>query len=939
MKMQRETGEVTYGSNDSCPKNSSNSYRSTSCHPPPSRVMINSGEYLFNVISILPDAALSINDSGIILSANDKARKVFDLEDTQILHGKSILDFIRQTNGFSKADIIEMIRTSNVPEKIELTLDRLPGDEKWIECTGSVLPYHTKQTLLLVIRDITKQKLLERKFKEYRDIHRVLTENIEDMLILWDNQVRALYVNPAVKTLLGFDRKDYKNILNEPNPLNKIMAGDSVLKIREGKPELTQNAFKELTTRGPLELELLHRDGRPVWTETKFSYLNDSGGRPSGIISITRDITQHKTTKDKLEKSEKFLRAVLNSTTDGILVVDEAGTVVHWNKQFADMWCLPEEILETRNNAYLLEYVSEQMEKSSCFSYDINNVYKTSGNYYDIRRFKDGRVFEQYSSPLIGETTKSGRVWSFRDITERQLSEKALRESEKRLGLALEGADLHLWEFNLRSRELYIRQQLIDDLGYSGHEIQSHADFLEEIMHPDDTIAYKDAIADHTMGLRPYCECSFRLKDASGENRWILLRGKITERDRSGEPLLMNGTYLDITRQKEAEEKSISYEKQLIQAHKMEAIGTLSAGIAHDFNNILGAILLNTQLAIRESPAQSRNRVLLERVVKASNRAKELVTQILQFSRQSEQERKPVEIIPIIKESLKFLRAMISSDIKISHTIKTQCSRVMIDPTQIYQILLNLCTNAEHAMREHGGVLSVELSDIIIDESQAMHNPELQPGMFLNLSVSDTGYGISQEIIDRIFDPFFTTKNPGEGTGMGLSVVHGIVKSYGGTILIESSPSHGTRFDILLPKAEIEMVPEIPESTFIPHGSEHILLVDDEKDLIKIEKQILESLGYRVTGQTDPIGALEYFRENPSGVDIVITDMTMPGMPGTELAMKLKNIRKDLPVILCTGYNVMLSPEKIEDLGIDKLLLKPVGHQALAESIRSVLDT
>ena len=292
-----------------------------------------------------------------------------------------------------------------------------------------------------------------------------------------------------------------------------------------------------------------------------------------------------------------------------------------------------------------------------------------------------------------------------------------------------------------------------------------------------------------------------------------------------------------------------------------------------------------------------------------------------------------MEIVPLFKENIKMLRSMIATNIEIVPEITTSFARVLVDPTHICQVLLNLCTNAEHAMRPGGGVLTVGLSDIHTEGS-----PDLVPGRYLCLVVQDTGAGIGPEIRERIFDPFFTTKGPGEGTGMGLSVVHGIVTGYGGTIRVESEEGRGTRFEVLLPMAEIDVGPDIAEHAEIPGGREHILLVDDEQELLSVGSELLSGLGYRVTGMSCPRRALEFFRDHAPGIDLVITDMTMPGMLGTDLVRDLREVRMDTPVILCTGCNRLATPEKLRELGIDELLLKPVGRRDLAESVRSVLD-
>jgi PAS domain S-box-containing protein len=393
----------------------------------------------------------------------------------------------------------------------------------------------------------------------------------------------------------------------------------------------------------------------------------------------------------------------------------------------------------------------------------------------------------------------------------------------------------------------------------------------------------------------------------------------------------------DISRIKDLEKESLRIQAQLQQAQKMEAIGTLAGGIAHDFNNILSAVIGYTEIAladVAEGTSQHKN---MQEVLKAGSRARDLVKQILTFSRQTEQELKPVQINQIVAETLRLLRASLPTTVKIGQDIQSD-SAAMADPTQIHQVIMNLCTNAAHAMRLKGGHLKLDLSDVALGGSFIEQHPYLPPGMYIKLSVSDTGWGIEKAILDRIFDPFFTTKDRGEGTGMGLAVVLGIIKSHGGTITVESEIGEGSVFNVFLPIIQRDIDQEVRTKVPIPTGNERILFIDDEKALVDLGKQILERLGYEVTLRTSSVEALELFMEQPDKFDLVITDMTMPNMTGDELASKLMNIRADIPVILCTGYSERISKERAHELGIKEFILKPIVMRELAKTVRGVLD-
>ncbi|QTA90383.1 response regulator [Desulfonema magnum] len=379
--------------------------------------------------------------------------------------------------------------------------------------------------------------------------------------------------------------------------------------------------------------------------------------------------------------------------------------------------------------------------------------------------------------------------------------------------------------------------------------------------------------------------------------------------------------------------------KQLRQAQKMEAIGTLAGGIAHDFNNTLGAIIGYAQLTIYKLPGDSPFRHYLDQILNASYRAKDLVYQILMFSRRTEQEKKPVRISSVIKEDLKMLRAVIPSTIDIREHIESDTGTVEADPTQIHQVLMNLCTNAAHAMEEKGGVLEICLANTQLNDHETVQHPDLTPGKYLKLSVKDTGYGILPDMTERVFDPYFTTKEQGEGTGLGLAVVHGIVKSHEGAVTVTSNPGKGTVFDVYFPRAEeAEEISKPRSDDRLSRGNESILFVDDDNVLAYMGKKALEHLGYQVESRTNSVDSLNFFRKNPHRFDIVITDLTMPNMTGEKLAGEIMKIRPDIPVILCTGYSEHITKEKAETIGIRKLLIKPLELNDLARTIRDVLE-
>ena len=379
-------------------------------------------------------------------------------------------------------------------------------------------------------------------------------------------------------------------------------------------------------------------------------------------------------------------------------------------------------------------------------------------------------------------------------------------------------------------------------------------------------------------------------------------------------------------------------ESQLLQAQKLESIGTLAGGIAHDFNNILSPIMAYSEMAIKDLPRESPIRQDIQQIYNAGERAKDLVKQILTFARQREKEKIPLKASLVVEEAIKFLKSAIPSTITIKYDCKTDEDTILADSTQMNQIVMNICTNAAHAMRDRGGLLEIILKDEYLGPNDISRFTDLNPGHYLKLSVKDTGTGIPPSIMDKIFEPYFTTKRVGKGTGLGLAVVHGIIKDYEGDITVESETGKGTTFHVLLPLVELEIPAFVEKEGKPPKGSEHILVVDDEKQIADMLKKVLEKLGYAVMTMTNSLEALEDFRTDPDKYDLVITDMTMPHMTGKDLAKELMDLRPGLPVILCTGFSEQINEKSAREAGISAFIMKPISMYNIANTIREILN-
>jgi len=469
---------------------------------------------------------------------------------------------------------------------------------------------------------------------------------------------------------------------------------------------------------------------------------------------------------------------------------------------------------------------------------------------------------------------------------------------------------------------LHFNQVFLDMYGYTRDELQGQ-DVISLLLTPESQKMARKRVEENSWE-------SYEAVGVRKNGQEFPLEIRVRYLDLEGRLLRVSSTR-DLTQQKKME-------AHLVQSQKLEAIGTLAGGIAHDFNNILSAILGYAQLAQLEVPRGSELENDLEQIVIAGNRARDLVRQILTFSRQTQSEPIPLSLISIVKETLKMIRASLPTTIEIRAQLESDAF-ILADPTQIHQVLMNLVTNAALSMRSDGGTLDIQLKNRILSPDEIASYPGVQPGKFVQLSVGDTGCGMSPEVQRRIFEPFFTTRSPGEGTGLGLSMVHGIVHDLGGTILVYSEEGAGSVFRILLPvfqnqTGEVEL--ELGEDD-LPRGTERILVVDDETFQTDLASRILGGLGYRVTAVNSSQEALDLFLKDPSAFDLVISDMTMPRMTGDVLISRLRNARADIPVLLCTGYSERATNERMEEWGIQAFAIKPLSRREMAEKVREAL--
>lgn len=635
---------------------------------------------------------------------------------------------------------------------------------------------------------------------------------------------------------------------------------------------------------------------------------------------------QLKASELTLRESEARFRAIAENTPDVILTTDNTSTILFCNNAAEKMFgCKKEEMIGMPVSQLLTPRLreKEQTRREAYLASGASDFFGSPMESVAVR--KDGTEFHVEVSISPWEIDGTMYYTSIiRDISLKKRSE----EERSRLIAAVEQAEEAIVITDKDSIIQYVNHAFVRITGYGRSEaIGKKPNILKSGRQPDDF-------------YRKLWETISRGEVWKGHFVNKCRNGTLYEEEAIITPLRdSEGNIINFVAVKRDVTQQMKLERQYRQAQKMEAIGTLAGGIAHDFNNILSVIYGYTQIVLEKVKKDSDIHSCLSQTLSAAERAQSLVKQILTFSRQTEQERQPVRAGVIIKETCKFLRASLPTTIEIKVDIRTPESQILGDPTQIHQIVMNLCTNAHHAMKQNGGILEVVLDEAYLPHDDISMHPEIRKGDYVRLSVSDTGGGIEQKNLEKIFDPYFTTKEVGEGTGLGLAVVHGIVKDYGGGIRVHSEEGKGTKFDLYFPRLEQQPSPaDAAIDEIVQGGEETILFIDDEQLITGVAKEMLEKLGYTVVAATSPDEALEKFEQSGDSFDLVITDKTMPHITGFTLAKTVKAVKKGVPVILCTGFQEPEDAEKIQEAHIDYVLTKPLRRQDLAAAIRTVLD-
>ncbi|MBW2605022.1 MAG: PAS domain S-box protein [Deltaproteobacteria bacterium] len=772
--------------------------------------------------------------------------------------------------------------------------------------------------------DITERKQTEQALRESEEQYRRIFESSVDGLIIFDSDGFVQDVNPSACTLHGYAAGEFIGLHGKrfiaPGFYHRF---DSFLQTVSADQTFITKAVNIRKDSSPVEIEVR---GVPIRLK----------GQPH-LLGVVRDITAQTRAEKKIQFMNTILLTQQETSLDGILIVDEKGKTISFNRRFADLWDIPSGVLESRADERTLQSVSDKLADPEAFLARIKRLHehRREKSHVEIE-LTDGRTFERYSAPVTGPEGKYyGRVWYFRDITEQKKREEALRESEERYRAVVEDMPAMICRFLPDGTLTFVNR------AYGSFFGKKHAELIGQNFFQYIPEKYHKKVRNHTMVLdreTPMATHEHQVIATDGSLRWQEWTNRALFNEKG---LLVEYQSIgrDITVAKLAQQEKAIMEKQLQQAQKMESIGTLAGGIAHDFNNILASVLGYTELALDKVKEGDHN-VLdnLEIVLQAGHRAKDLVHQILQFSRHADTDFKPVDIGPIVDEALKFLRASLPATIEIKQNIQSVTEKVLADGSQIHQVVMNLCTNAFHAMQKQGGVLTVALFKQELITPVLCHGSRIAPGTYAVLMIEDTGYGMNNETLQRIFEPYFTTKAIGEGTGLGLAVSKGIVASHNGGIRVESTPGAGSVFTLYFPLITRPKEARNFELSPIKGGTERILFVDDETFFVEFGAKILSALGYDVITANEGLTALEIFTSQPNRFDLVVTDQTMPKMTGLELSRRLHAVRPDLPVIVCTGFSERINGKTANQIGVSHILYKPASRRDLAIAVRKVFD-
>ena len=750
-----------------------------------------------------------------------------------------------------------------------------------------------------------------------------------------------LRANPALVKLNG-----YASEAAMLENVNRISSDWYVLPGRRG--EFRRRLERDGFVQGFVSEVSRHQGGQHLWVSENAHAVRDAGGKLLYYEGTVEDITEGTLAQLALRQSEEQLR-LITSQIPGMVFVVHVTPAGQRSYRFVssgvrDIYGFgPEDLM--RDPMLIARHrhpedatrIEEDMQKISQGPVELGGEFRIV--------LPDGQIKWVFRRSCTVSSDADGflRVGVLLDITERKAAEAALRENEALWKLALESAGDGVWDWNIATGEEFFSGRILAMFGFADGEITHLAEALDDRTHPDDVAQMRADRQAHFDGHTPVYRNEHRVRCKDGSWKWVLSRGMVIARDAAGTPLRMVGTHTDITELKQAEAQQRLLEAQLRESQKMEAIGTLAGGVAHDFNNLLAAILGNLALAREDVGPDHLAQESLQEISRAAIRARQLVQQILAFSRRQTQAMQMQPLTPLLQEALGLLRSLLPAGVRMDTRLPEASLMVLADATQVQQVLINLCTNAWQALGGRPGDIFVALEARQVDAAQALQLGDLPPGAYACLSVTDNGPGMSAETRRRLFEPFFTTKPPGAGTGLGLAVVHGIVKAHRGAIAVHSRPGAGTRFDIYLPLTgetgtlQPERAPA-PEAPVSEASGRHVVYIDDYEAMVFLVGRLLRKQGFRVSTFESGEAALDWLRTHDEPVDLVVTDQNMPGLSGVDVARAIRRLRPGQRIAIVSGH---VSDELLAEAaaaGVNEVLGKQDSMEALGAAIRQLLE-
>ncbi len=853
---------------------------------------------------------------GRVIIANPALIKMLGFDSLEDLKKRDI----DREGYYHKKNRLEFIK------RVMSTDEFIVHESVWRKKDGSPIPVREKARAVkdsagnLLYFEGTVEDITEQKEKEERILYQnQLLAAAQDAILATDLNFKITYWNRSAEKLYGWKAEEV---------LGKRI--DEIVKMRMTTKERLR-IRKIATEKGFWRGEVIqfNRQGEELVIDMSIGLMHDSEGKPVAIVGINRDISEKRKFEEALKASEASYRGLFNSVKEAIYIQAEDGSFLDVNEGAEKMYGYPRSYFIGKSPVDVAAPGKNDMHK--VFEHFRKALQGEPQQFEFWGRRSNGEAFPKnvrlYKGQYFGQNVVIALA---QDITEQKRVEERLRE----LTDAIEQSPVSVIITDLEGKIEYVNPKFTQVSGYEYSEvIGEKPNILKSGLMPQKV--YEEIWSTISSGKVWQGELLNKRKD--GTLFWEYARISAIKNEK-GEIQHYLAIKEDITERKKLEEDKKLLQKQLHQNQRLETIGTLAGGIAHDFNNILTPILGYAEIIKMSVVEDPKLQDKANQIIKAALRARDLIRQVLTFSRQIDHQPKPVYLQHIVTEAYNLLRASIPSTIILEKSIDKSCPPVMADPAQMHQVLMNLCTNAYQAMEKNGGQLSITLRQIAVDEITAKHHPGLNEQTYVRLSVSDTGEGMEPWVIERIFEPFFTTKGVGKGTGLGLSVVHGIVKNCGGDIIVYSEKGKGTVFHVYLPVADVRQIEEAKEKVPIPKGGENILLVDDEPSVLELEKQMLAYFGYKVTTVLDSTKVLAKLRKNPDKYQLLITDLTMPNMTGLQLSQLIRRHFPDLPIILITGYGQQLTEDLQKNYGIRSILMKPVVAAELAKAVRKVLD-